>query len=402
MNSQLSSNPSDRSESSDKSLSKTSVSVRKIVPLFEQIQRGKSTEVNFRLSWIVAAFLLFSGINFIYRFPSILSFGYLNEDLALIRGAANRDLLSLFWTSYGPNIIRPFQVIGMGLEYQLFGLSAFPSHLVSLAIVSISQAIIFCLLFQLVGTLGAFAAVIPLSISLLGADSNYWLSDRHDLYLLFFAALSLVAVDFLLRAKRNVQLVLYGLALFVSLWGGFYSNEKGTTLPVVIGVYAVVISLSRSGRLDVRKAEVLAALCCILSIVSYFAFRYSVLGMLIGGYDNKILPDHGFSLWEVALYIANMFSLPFKQNGLESYMLFLALGLPAWLFVIARCISSSSKLYTKAAFAIVIICFLSFPLITGLPTYRFMLNPEANGHHLSRMYWWPHICSSLAVGSVLI
>ena len=146
------------------------------------------------------SFLLF---NFLFCVPFIFSFAYLNDDSALVMGAVadidRNGPWHYFYQSYGPQIIRPFQLFGMYIDAKLFSLNPLPSHFVSLVIFSLAQFVFFLVLRRHIGFLGSFVAAMLPALSIISAEPRYWLSDRHDLYLFFFFALTLLFTSHYLR-----------------------------------------------------------------------------------------------------------------------------------------------------------------------------------------------------------
>jgi len=185
-------------------------------------------------------FIILCIANFLFRCPELFSFGYLNDDAALIQGAiaafSREGVLPLFFSSYGPDVIRPFQIIGFYLETLFFGIDPFPSHLISIGILSLSQTLIIFAIKRNISLLGAWVAVLPLGFSILAAEPNYWLSDRHDLYLLFFFSLSLLICSRCLFSRNGMKSANYGwwLLLLFSIFGCYYSNEKGVAVPGIL------------------------------------------------------------------------------------------------------------------------------------------------------------------------
>jgi hypothetical protein len=246
----------------------------------------------------LTVFLAILGINAAIRARSIAQVGLLNEDLGLVRSfrAGYRAggiewLLTFFHAPYISEFIRPFQVVSMTVEQVILGWGPRASHVVAIVVFSLGLWILWRALAHLTNPVGQLACVGLLSSSMLTVEPVLWLSDRHDLYLLVFSATAFLLV---VRWMRGTLSAAWFLPLtVVTVWGAFLSNEKGSAVPVVLALATAALEVQRRARGEqgtLRSALVAWAAYAAL-VVSYFAFRLLVLGTLVGGYDDRLMPD---------------------------------------------------------------------------------------------------------------
>ena len=142
-------------------------------------------------SLVIFLFLIL--YNYVIRLDVLWKLSYLNDDSSLILGAmaaydwrAPMTFLLHFYTPYGPSVIRPFQLLGIYFERSILGLDVIGSVYLGVAIFSTGLFFIWRALSYRLNTFGVFASCILISTSMVTAEPLLWLSDRHDIYLLFF------------------------------------------------------------------------------------------------------------------------------------------------------------------------------------------------------------------------
>lgn len=360
----------------------------------------------------VRAFLAFFAFNLALRAAALRDLFFLNEDAALAVGARQMfassplALLRPLAEPYGPGFLRPWQLWGFYFEQGHLGLSAPASVVVGLAIFSLALAVAFAALRPHVGSLGAAVGCLLASGTPLTGEPLLWLSDRHDVYLAFFFAFALACAFGVVARSLELR---RGLGLLtVALWGAFYSNEKGTAVPVVVclGALALVVARAELGR-EWKRVLGLGAVA-LANVVAYFALRRAVLGKLIGGYDDRLLTGDGLGSEALGRLLGNVLTLSlFSQNEpspLLGEVLLAALG--AALFVLGawgarhrarlgRAVAAGALLYAAL-------------LASAVPTLRHFVSEPLGFRALGalgagnlRNLWLPHLVANLLFGALL-
>ncbi|MCB0354906.1 MAG: hypothetical protein KDD64_15340, partial [Bdellovibrionales bacterium] len=230
---------------------------------------------------------------FVTRLPYLGSYTWINEDLSLEllarTSVQKHGLWYWFFHSYGPKVLRPFQLLGMYGDYLLFGTNLTGRYLHSLVVLFLGLALILAVVQRMVPGILAFFVVAPLALSRGLAEPLFWLSDRHDLYLLMFFGASLFCAEkFLLPFQDKGYTARWGVLLVLCWWGSFFSNEKGLVVPLLS------LLLASAFRGSSWKMSLLAGVAAaVVSWVLYFALRLSAVGTFIGGYDDSIFPFSG-------------------------------------------------------------------------------------------------------------
>lgn len=369
------------------------------------------------LQFLLLALFFFS-LNYVLRSPYINRLYFLNEDTGLARGAIGRFSDDFWgWTlfylrnSYGPRVIRPLQLIGFYFEQGVFKLSPPGSIAVGLVFLSISLSCIVYAVKPYVGFLGGVVGSLLLSVSVVTAEPLLWLSDRHDIYLLFFFSAGLLICSRWLFTAERWRSWRFALGLFVLsivVWGGFYSNEKATAVPVIFSGFALV-HLALTGGWREKQTVIKTSLIILMMFVLfvwYLWFRYSVLGTIIGGpsaYKDRLLPETGISLNLAKLYIINIVKLPLR-NATESLHEIAYRIIP---ITLAFCIGTTLAtldyrgLLTRRSIIIagIILLILAGTVVAStVPTFRSFQTTVFYGHFNIRMIWLPHIVISIIIG----
>lgn len=307
----------------------------------------------------------------------------------------------LFYTSYGPKVIRPLQVIGMYWEAKLFSLAPLPSHLLSTVWLSLGQGVLYITLRKQLHPLAAFAGVVVIGTSVLAGEPRYWLSDRHDLYLLFFFATSLFFATRIVLQKKHTLLSAYTL-LSISYWGGFYSNEKGTATPALICLFMMALWIARRpvfSAVNLVRELTPLILVSLLNTAAYFLLRYKVLGALIGGYNDRLIP--GKFKWElIPLWLEALLSIPFRQNTFELIHLALWIGVPALIWLIAISLWHCFQRGRALRAGLIIIVLITAILFSSLPTLQFTIGGIFPGTLNCRMLWLPLITTGICMAAL--
>lgn len=349
-------------------------------------------------------------LNVLFVFPLYGALGFLNEDTALIEGAVSGirhdGLWSLFWTAYGPRVIRPFQLIDLAVAWNIGGMQPFVFHWMALILVALGQTFLFLALRSVIGFSGAAFAASLCAFSMAAAEPRFWISDRHDLYLLFFLALALLLTrKFFERLdnswRRNLS---FAVILSLVFWGGFYSNEKATAIPALICALATAYLLIRKSaatkREDLSRFGILV-LIALANTAAYFAFRRSVLGEFIGGYNSSFLPAQGISFglfWDWTLTIL---SAIFRQESAQLTIFAILVSVPAVAIALIACLRAASHSHSTSRVVSCAIACLGALYLSAIPTLQFSLHPPAIGPMNSRMLWLPTIVASVLLGALL-
>ncbi|MCB0338944.1 MAG: hypothetical protein KDD53_05035 [Bdellovibrionales bacterium] len=354
---------------------------------------------------ILALFVIFFCIALLFRFPWNSHITFLNEDTALINGAihsgSNGNLLRYFYTSYGPRIIRPFQIIGMYFEQGVLGLDAFGCYFISFLLLALAQTLFVRGLWDKLGNFGGSIAALLITGSFITAEPILWLSDRHDLYLFVALGFQLVILSRIFFANEDRfsvnKFILY-LCLYLSFWIGFWCNEKGTVLPIIISLIGTMrwIGVVGEDRDSLRNQALITFFVAGFSVLSYFIFRYAVLGALIGGYDDKILPKNFFSFGIIKNWLSTLAFIPFRQGARTYFWITsVVIGL-GYLCCLVKLLHSCIKSHLKIGSLISLIILAGLlVLVSSAPTLRFSLEPVTVGGINTRMLWLPliTICS---------
>ncbi|MCB0328407.1 MAG: hypothetical protein KDD70_02055 [Bdellovibrionales bacterium] len=349
--------------------------------------------------------MLFLGLilfNFIFRFPDIFHFGFLNEDAAILRGALEtvqtNGISYLFTHSLGAQMLRPFQILGFAAQHAALGDNPFAMHLLNLALFSFSQAMLISVLALETSLLSACIGILFLSVARAGAEPNYWLSDQHDQYLLLCIAFGLAISRMWTMPNSATKQLSLACGCFGVFWLGFLSNEKGIVVPGLLTIAVGALLLLKEGKVSRGAVLRTAAFASVglLAIGSYFFYRHSVLGTYIGGYDDRLIPLSGFTTSYFFNWGAAALSTPFLQatatashlsNGLAAIILLILIG-------VAFSLSDKQR---KRALSVGILFFLIALIISTLPTYRHLHPHPHLGVFSTRMYWLPLITWAIGI-----
>ncbi len=368
------------------------------------------------IAFYLSAFLLLVGFNVALRAESLPGIFFINEDAALIMGAkgmapfSSPKSFATVFKSYGPRVIRPWQLLGFEVEQNVLGLSAIQSVLVSLVLFSISLLIVSAALRRYIGLLGVAAACVLMSGSSLTAEPLMWLSDRHDVYLILFFSCALATVLAGMEGKLHpgVALPLLGVALV----GAFYSNEKAVAVPVILSQLALALFLIKGPTRELFNRAWPIAMVCVVSLSAYFWMRYSLLGTFVGGYDNRVLPDGGLTARQVLKLAVQPFSIPIFSNvnrevffvWVQVTALVTIVGGLAWLGIKRLTVSTTTRI-DRARLVAGVFLLLSAAVVAAIPTLRSFLGTPSGplgaglvGVLNTRNFWLPHIVVSLLLG----
>ena len=337
-------------------------------------------------------FVPFLLINALFRVAVRDYFTLLNEDAALIlEGVRSLDAhgpLHWFTRGYGPSVIRPWQLLSFGVVGS-FTTEPFHFYLVHTVILTLAQLAFYAALRKYVDFWPAFFAALIPSLTRAGSESTMWLSDQHDLFLLFFCSLTFLFFVSAIREERFGRSVLFTLATLLCCWGAFYSNEKASVFPLAL----LVVLLYEKKQLSSKHW---IGLVTVLQIPLYFLFRYSVLGTAIGGYNDSFLDEGFFSLDTIPLWMASTLTSLFWQTRGGALLVpigFLSLSAA---FLIALTFTKNKAPFRKAFFL-----WLCAHLILALPTAQYALSLAHPGVFSTRMYWMPVISMCFGIGLLL-
>jgi len=352
-------------------------------------------------------FVVFLVFNLALRAALLPKLYFLNEDGALVAGARNvfarpgLSFLRLFFEPYGPRIIRPWQLYGFHLEQNVLGLSAPVSIAVTFAIFSLALAILFVSLRPYVGTFGAIVAGLLMSGTPISAEPLLWLSDRHDVYLVLFFACALACTFAIAEGRLSLRrgLVLLSLAL----WGGFYSNEKGTAVVALVSLAALGLTLTR----PTRHLGVISA-TAFTNLGLYFLLRRLVLGTWIGGYDDRILPEGGLTLEVLRRFGKNALTLTlFSQLEERAGLVRLLVAAGAALLLALAAVIYQNRRWAWRAAAVAVLLYVAC-LVAAVPNLRDFLVEPTGYASLGRLgvlnvrrYWLPHVVLCLSLGTLI-
>lgn len=312
---------------------------------------------------LLCLLFFFVFINVLFRYPYVFRLGYLNDDAGMVLLArtffSQHSWWSILLQNTGaapeslPQIYRPLQLLSLWLVDSLYPGIPGAQHLFSLLLLSLGQGILFLALRPVLSIKNAFFASVLPAMALAASEANFWIADRHDLFLFIFFALGLLALK-----HKNMQLLL------LSCIGGFLSNEKALVLPMLFVVYAKIFFSAE------RKRFLQLSLLALCSIASYALFRFYLFGTAIGGYDNRL-----FSSWQSLysfLYVAPS-ALFISYSSTRLY-----LGVGVFLLLIGftfyyREREQKTKAHRSRLVTQIMLFFITL-YIASLPTARYMLD----------------------------
>jgi len=329
-------------------------------------------------------------INTLFRFQYLSVATYLNEDSALMLGALRSiekyGLGHWFVNSYGPDIIRPFQLISFWIEAKLFGFEPLPQLVVNIALISLSQLLLILSFLKVLPLFWSILAVLPLSLGRAGAESNYWLSARHDLFLLLFGAIALLIVVQKTRTFFSLHNFSVMAVLTILFLGAFLSNEKGLVVPPLIVIFSFYLYGS------ISKAILSPLVAATIAYLFYFPYRYLVLeGEYIGGYEGKFLPDN-LSILGIFEWLFGLCLTPLRIGGEVAPLMIPGILLILLLMGLRR---GDLSVLAKGTFIGGIAL-----VISGLPTIRYAPAPLTDHIFNSRMLWLPLLVSSFFYAAI--
>ncbi len=323
---------------------------------------------------LFVGFLLFQ---LAFRYPYLATFSFVNEDASLIRLAVSSleryGLLYWFQNSYGPAVLRPLQLLGLALQEQLFSGAALGFHLYSVALLAVSQTLLVMAFRPLVGLSAALFSVVVIGIAQMSSEPLFWISDQHDLYLLFFYSFAFLVFSHLVTADSPS--LWQFLLLFCSYWGAFFSNEKAVVLPVLFSLFSLVTGT----RLFVRVAVSGGG-----ALVTYFAYRYSILGVFIGGYSSGVFP-HEVTFSFVYKTLLSVFFTPFRQNTMYASTVSGVTGL-ILVFLLFILVLLERKHWKKDA-TIWLSLFVAALIVASLPVVSYLLPYNSYRIFSTRLHW---------------
>jgi len=327
---------------------------------------------------------------------------YLNEDAALILGIKSSfenngfsALIDLFFSWYGPHIIRPFQLIGMFFENVFLSLTPDQSLLSSIFYLALGSLFFFLSLKKISNIWIAYISLFFLLFSSLNAESVLWLSGRHDLYLfLFFSLIFYFYSKYICGEITNKKSLTIIFSFLV--WCSFWSNEKSVSIPFIIITSHFLFYKLSSKRIKeqlISYKQSFVFICTIFTInfLGYCLYRFYIIGQLVGGYDNSFFPEN-MSISKVAI---NMITIPILSafdHKFTTLLIFI------YLFIFLKLILRENKsLKDMFLFFIGSYCILalaSFPTLKGF-------GGHTNGYEgilNVRLFWMPHIMMSIIQG----
>ncbi len=330
-------------------------------------------------------FLLFCALQVTLRLLWQTELSFLNEDPGLILNAVQslheHGPLHWFYNGYGPSILRPWQMLWMGLIGSI-SYSPIVFATAEIALLAAGQTLLFVTLKNHFGFYGAFTTALIPSLSRASAESIYWLSAGHDLFLLLFSALALYYV------RRSLPLCL------LSVWCAFFSNEKSVALPVVLACYAVALYLKENSLRSQRKTLFRTLFSLLGMIPAYFLYRRWVLNSYIGGYTDKLFSSDFFTLSSLSSWILSTFTAPFWQpKGGEFFFVIGVLGF----LLLAGATLRFNRRQALSCLLLWIISHLAFTL----PTAQFALPYMHNAIFSTRMYWTAVLSISFLIGGMV-
>lgn len=344
----------------------------------------------------IAMWTLFIAINVCLRWPALSTATFINDDAALILGSqAVHDLgfLHFFTNSYGPRVIRPFQLIGMHTEHAVIGLGAGEMLMVGIVYLSFAQAVFHSVLRRFAGEAASILGVSLIGAGYVAAEPVLWISDRHDLYLLAFFAMSLLVATRLWDVRKWSQRLILAGAYCAFLFGALFSNEKATAIPVMLSALALLAPRRDKGEWIANSITVWAVSA--ITLAGYFMLRLSVIGDFVGGYNSKVLPDNvGWA--HLLRFIRNVLSLPWRPAMEFSLTAMIVLACIVSLFAWAIVIALRSGRFGRVC----AVCSVAIATITlsGVPTFQYLTADGYTGG--SRFMWLPNTVACLWISVV--
>ena len=252
--------------------------------------------------------MVFLVIAIVVSFMPVMGYFFAQDDFILMDDASNqfgRTLTHHFGSA--PGQFRPLsKVVYFAAMYSVFGLSALPYHIASLALYILNTLLVYVLLRRL--GIGVYAALV--STTLFGLHVGFfhilaWISCIQQLMAMaFMLSATLLGLDWLQHRKRDAlmgSLLIYGL--------GLMSAEQAYGVPVLLLLLAPMLKISF--RVAARRTAPHW-----IVLVAYFGFMFLWKGTPSTGpyvtqlgpnvWDNLLIyTDWLFGQWVVLPYLAD-------------------------------------------------------------------------------------------------
>ena len=266
--------------------------------------------------WSLAAVLIFTFL--LYARSLFNDFVYLDDDQYILTNPFLRDFsfhgIKVIFSSFYFSNYHPLTTLTFLFEYKLYGLHAFPYHLLNVVLHVINTWLVFQLAGKLSGKkLTALVVAILFAVHPMHVESVAWISERKDVLYTCFFLLSLLSYLGYLESGHKTKFYIGALLLFVI---SLLSKSAAVTLPVVL----VAIDIYKGRKLNQRTLlEKLPffALALLFGILTLLAQKS---GGAIGEFSSvySVMDRFFLVVYSIAFYIIKMI-VPFNLSALHYY-----------------------------------------------------------------------------------
>ena len=219
--------------------------------------------------------------------PAVRSL-FVKDDVAVMT-SARLDFPEVFLRSWPGGFYRPAAELAFGVQYQLFGFTAFPYHVVSVFAHLAAVYVAFHIFSRLLGDdIKALAAAALFAVHPLNTESVSWISGQMSLFAGLFSLLCIYLFSFQ-QGPLSWKVRLSGIAFFV-LALGFYESSV-IVLPLIVAYAALTDGTFREWK----------TVWLLVGIVGLYAcYRFLVLEL--GGGYYTVTPSVTAALTNLSYY----------------------------------------------------------------------------------------------------
>jgi len=317
----------------------------------QALKQGGEQTHNYSLSkWILPGIIIFTCL--LYSNSLNNNFTVFDDDSYIVNNPFLRDfslkgIVAIFTSFYSCNY-HPLTTLTWLFEYNLFGPSPLPFHLVNVMFHVLNTWLVFKLAYRLSNkTVTAGVTSLLFAIHPLHVESVVWVSELKDVQYTFFYLLSLLLYLRYISSGFTRKSYLFCLLLFI---GSLLSKSAAVTLPLLL----IVIDLYEQRKMDAKAMYekipffALSVLFGILAILSQKSGGALNTSMLSYGFFNGIFVFLSgitfYIVWLVAPFkLAVMHCFPDVSNSLLPWQYYLSL--PLMLLIVWVC--SRRTIYRK-------------------------------------------------------
>lgn len=373
-----------------------------VIGRFQDIWLNRSALLRFTVALLGIFF-----ITLIFRWSALQVAFPLNEDAGLIveskKFIEENGVWYPFISNYGPRVFRPLMPLTLYLEHHRLQLSLRESLLVGFVLYSGALLLLGYSLARWLTVAGVTATGKPIGICValgfllftpLSGDALFWLSDRHDLYLLWAFVLA-----FFFLTHPSSAFAVWLLALSGSFLLGFFSNEKSVAIPIIIAVLGTPYLLFHGTTASRAKVAIIGLWATgFVTTLAFLFYREWVLGPVQTGYPDHPFLDESFTLLRMSEWLTGIFGVFFRavRSTDATFQRNLIGGVfVALIFIGGRELVRRKRDLALSRKVLFLAASLLALLIAGIPTFRYILMTTNFGAVSLRYFWLPTILAAL-------